>query len=122
MRCLVTGCAGFIGSNLTDRLLANGHEVVGYDNFSTGRRANLAFPDKQNFRFIEGDIRHLETCRKACGEAELVLHQAALGSVPRSIDDPIATTDNNVGALTFATGGENTFDAAGRATSTTDAT
>ena len=96
---LVTGAAGFIGSHLVEKLLALGQRVIGLDNFSTGRRANLAFPDQQNFRFIEGDIRHLETCRKACGQAELVLHQAALGSVPRSIDDPIATTDNNVGGF-----------------------
>jgi UDP-N-acetylglucosamine 4-epimerase len=93
---LVTGAAGFIGSHLVEKLLSLNQQVIGLDNFSTGKRANLAFPDKKNFRFIEGDIRHAETCRKACAKAELVLHQAALGSVPRSIDDPIATTENNV--------------------------
>jgi len=96
---LVTGAAGFIGSHLVEKLLSLDQKVIGLDNFSTGKRANLAFADKQNFRFIEGDIRHLDTCRKACAQAELVLHQAALGSVPRSIDDPIATTENNVGGF-----------------------
>ena len=91
---LVTGAAGFIGSHLVEKLLKLDQKVIGLDNFSTGKRVNL--PQHQNFRFIEGDIRRLETCREACKDAELVLHQAALGSVPRSIDDPIASTDNNV--------------------------
>jgi len=94
---LVTGAAGFIGSHLVEKLLSLDQKVIGLDNFSTGKRANLS--RHQNFRFIEGDIRRLETCREACKDAELVLHQAALGSVPRSIDDPIATTENNVGGF-----------------------
>jgi UDP-N-acetylglucosamine/UDP-N-acetylgalactosamine 4-epimerase len=100
---LVTGVAGFIGSHLAERLLRAGQKVVGLDNFSTGKRGNLlhvknSIPEKawKNFRFIEGDIRSLETCREACRAVELVLHQAALGSVPRSIDDPLASHDNNV--------------------------
>jgi len=99
---LVTGCAGFIGSHLAERLLALGQNVVGLDNFSTGKPRNLAHIKASagarwgNFRFIEGDIRRIADCREACREVELVLHEAALGSVPRSIDDPVATTDNNV--------------------------
>jgi UDP-N-acetylglucosamine/UDP-N-acetylgalactosamine 4-epimerase len=89
---LVTGAAGFIGSNLVDKLLALDQNVVGLDNFSTGKRDNL----DRRIRFIEGDIRSLETCREACRGADVVLHQAALGSVPRSIDKPLATHDNNV--------------------------
>jgi UDP-N-acetylglucosamine/UDP-N-acetylgalactosamine 4-epimerase len=89
---LVTGAAGFIGSNLVERLLALGQEVVGLDNFSTGKRENL----RDGMRLIEGDIRSLESCRAACRGVEIVLHQAALGSVPRSIDKPLATHDTNV--------------------------
>jgi len=89
---LVTGAAGFIGSNLVDALIALGQEVVGLDNFSTGKRENV-HPD---IRFIEGDIRDLATCRRACRGVDVVLHQAALGSVPRSIDDPLASHDSNV--------------------------
>ena len=100
---LVTGAAGFIGSHLAETLLGLGQTVVGLDNFSTGRRENLKLVAEavgearwQRFRLIEGDIRSLEDCRAACAEAEVVLHQAALGSVPRSIDDPIATHESNV--------------------------
>jgi UDP-N-acetylglucosamine 4-epimerase len=100
---LVTGAAGFIGSHLAETLLKAGQAVVGLDNFSTGKRHNLshvkdAVGDRawRNFRFIEGDIRSLETCRDACRSVELVLHQAALGSVPRSIDDPLSAHDSNV--------------------------
>ena len=100
---LVTGCAGFIGSHLAERLLELGQSVVGLDNFSTGKpenlfhiRSSIGEARWKNFRFIEGDIRRLADCREACREVELVLHEAALGSVPRSIDDPIATTENNV--------------------------
>jgi UDP-N-acetylglucosamine/UDP-N-acetylgalactosamine 4-epimerase len=89
---LVTGAAGFIGSNLVDALVALGQEVVGLDNFSTGKRENV----HRDMRFIEGDIRDLATCRRACRGVDLVLHQAALGSVPRSIDDPLASHDSNV--------------------------
>ena len=89
---LVTGCAGFIGSNLLERLLKLGQNVVGLDNFSTGKRENLP----PGIRFIEGDIRSLDACRRACQGVNVVLHEAALGSVPRSIDDPIASSASNV--------------------------
>ncbi|HEV3010910.1 MAG TPA: SDR family oxidoreductase [Burkholderiales bacterium] len=89
---LVTGAAGFIGSNLAQELLRLGQNVVGLDNFSTGKRENV----QDGMRLIEGDIRSLETCREACRGVDFVLHQAALGSVPRSIDKPLATHDNNV--------------------------
>jgi UDP-N-acetylglucosamine/UDP-N-acetyl-alpha-D-glucosaminouronate 4-epimerase len=89
---LVTGAAGFIGSNLAEALLRLEQDVVGLDNFSTGQRHNL----DPRVRLIEGDIRSLETCREACRGVDLVLHQAALGSVPRSIERPLATHDNNV--------------------------
>lgn len=95
-RWLVTGAAGFIGSHLAERLLSLGQSVVGLDNFSTGKRANLACLAGPDFRLIEGDIRDLETCRRACRGVQAVLHQAALGSVPRSIDDPIASTQSNI--------------------------
>ena len=101
---LVTGVAGFIGSNLLETLLCLNQKVVGLDNFETGYRKNLdaAITDSGNpnasnlFTFIEGDIRDLETCRKACESVDYVLHQAALGSVPRSIEDPIATNQANI--------------------------
>jgi UDP-N-acetylglucosamine 4-epimerase len=100
---LVTGVAGFIGSHLAENLLRLDQTVVGLDNFSTGKRENLAHIKAavgaergRRFRFVEGDIRSLETCRAACRGVEAVLHQAALGSVPRSIDDPVATTESNV--------------------------
>ena len=89
---LVTGAAGFIGSHLAEHLLQLGQAVVGLDNFATGKRANLP----TGIRFIEGDIRSLDACRRACQGADIVLHQAALGSVPRSIDDPIASNEANV--------------------------
>lgn len=100
---LVTGAAGFIGSNLLESLLALNQCVVGLDNFSTGYRQNfdevqsLLSPEQwANFRFIEGDIRNLADCEKACKGVDYVLHQAALGSVPRSIADPISTNANNI--------------------------
>jgi len=100
---LVTGAAGFIGSNLVETLLNHGQRVVGLDNFATGYPANLEDIKAQVgpaawrlFSFIEGDIRDLETCRRACRGAGRVLHQAALGSVPRSIKDPVATHQANV--------------------------
>lgn len=99
---LVTGAAGFIGSNLVETLLQLGQDVVGLDNFSTGYQANLddavaraSGPGAGRFEFIRGDIRDLETCKRACRGVRLVLHQAALGSVPRSIADPITTHDVN---------------------------
>ena len=93
---LVTGAAGFIGSHLAEHLLALGQQVIGLDNFATGKRANLLPLQSPRFRFIEGDIRSLDACRRACQNVEVVLHEAALGSVPRSIDDPIASTEANV--------------------------
>ena len=89
---LVTGAAGFIGSNLAAELLELGQNVVGLDNFSTGKRENVI----SGMRLIEGDIRSLDACREAVKGVDLVLHQAALGSVPRSIDRPLTTHDNNV--------------------------
>jgi UDP-N-acetylglucosamine 4-epimerase len=100
---LVTGVAGFIGSNLLESLLALGQRVVGLDNFATGFQHNLdqvrdavGTEAWGRFRFIEGDIRSLETCRAACSGVDVVLHEAALGSVPRSIDDPITSHEVNV--------------------------
>src|SRR5689334_22601234 len=100
---LVTGVAGFIGSNLLEALLSLGQDVVGLDNFSTGFQHNLdqveaaVGPEAwSRFRFIEGDIRDLDTCREACAGVEVVLHEAALGSVPRSIDDPLTSHACNV--------------------------
>lgn len=92
MRYLVTGCAGFIGSHIVERLLQRGDEVVGLDNFATGHRRNIAPFD---FRFIEGDITDRPTCHRACEGVDHVIHQAALGSVPRSIEDPIAAHESN---------------------------
>ena len=89
---LVTGAAGFIGSNLVAELLELEQDVVGLDNFSTGKRENLI----PGLRLIEGDIRSLDACREAVKGVDVVLHQAALGSVPRSIDRPLTTHDNNV--------------------------
>jgi UDP-N-acetylglucosamine 4-epimerase len=100
---LVTGAAGFIGSHLVEHLLALDQAVVGLDNFSTGKRENLELVRQaagearwKSFHFIEGDIRSLDTCNAACAQADLVLHQAGLGSVPRSIDKPLRTHDSNV--------------------------
>lgn len=102
-RWLVTGSAGFIGSHLVENLLLLDQDVVGLDNFATGHRHNLdqvaaiVGPERwQNHRFIEGDIRDLRTCREACDGADAVLHNAALGSVPRSLADPLATNSANI--------------------------
>ena len=103
---LVTGCAGFIGSNLLEVLLALDQNVIGLDNFSTGHPANLrevreaVTPAQwQRFRFIDGDIRDAAVCAHAARGVDYVLHQAALGSVPRSIDDPITSNAVNVGGF-----------------------
>ena len=94
---LITGGAGFIGSNLTEYFLVSGYKVVCLDNFSTGHRHNLKdFLGNPDFKLIEGDIRNLEDCILAVKGVNYVLHQAALGSVPRSIKDPITTNDVNV--------------------------
>jgi UDP-N-acetylglucosamine 4-epimerase len=94
---LITGGAGFIGSNLCDYFLSKGHLVVCLDNFATGHLHNLKdFIDHPNFRLIEGDIRNLSDCQQAVQGVDYVLHEAALGSVPRSINDPITTNDVNV--------------------------
>lgn len=103
---LITGVAGFIGSNLLETLLGLDQTVVGLDNFSTGHHHNLEQVQRlvtvdqwDRFRMIEGDICQLETCRRATEGVDFVLHQAALGSVPRSIADPITTNLNNVGGF-----------------------
>jgi UDP-N-acetylglucosamine 4-epimerase len=100
---LITGVAGFIGSNLLETLLKLDQQVVGLDNFATGHLRNLdevrtlvSADQWARFAFIEGDIRKLEDCRRACEGAEYVLHQAALGSVPRSLADPITTNATNI--------------------------
>jgi len=100
---LITGVAGFIGSNLLETLLKNNQRVIGLDNFSTGFQYNLdqvknlvSAEQWDNFTFIEGDMRNIETCNKVCDSVDYVLHQAALGSVPRSIEDPITTNENNI--------------------------
>lgn len=96
-RVLVSGGAGFIGSNLIETLLGQNNEVCCLDNFSTGKRANIeSFLGRKEFRLLEGDIRDFETCRQACDGVDYVLHQAALGSVPRSIDDPMTSTEVNI--------------------------
>ncbi|KQB44178.1 Capsular polysaccharide biosynthesis protein WbpP [Flavobacterium daejeonense] len=94
---LITGGAGFIGSNLCAYFLDKGNKVICLDNFATGHRHNLKnFTDNPDFILIEGDIRNLEDCHKAVHGVDYVLHQAALGSVPRSIKDPVTTNDVNV--------------------------
>jgi UDP-N-acetylglucosamine 4-epimerase len=94
---LVTGGAGFIGSNLCESLVNNGNKVVCLDNLATGKMENVKdLLKRDNFSFFKGDIRNLEDCQKACAKADYVLHQAALGSVPRSINDPITSNDVNV--------------------------
>jgi len=100
---LITGVAGFIGSSLLEHLLDLGQRVVGLDNFSTGSRGNLddvlAGRESAAFRFIEGDIRSLDDCREACDGVDIVLHQAALPSVPMSIEEPLASHAVNVGGF-----------------------
>jgi len=97
MKVLVTGGAGFIGSNLCEVLLSRGFDVVCLDNFSTGFKKNIqGLFDNPRFELIEGDIRNMDDCRKALKDVEYVFHEAALGSVPRSINDPITTNDVNI--------------------------
>lgn len=100
---LITGVAGFIGSNLLETLLKLNQQVVGLDNFLTGHMSNLeevrslvTMAQWSNFTFIEGDTRDLATCQKACDGVDYVLHEAALGSVPRSIEDPTTTNEHNI--------------------------
>lgn len=97
MKILITGGAGFIGSNLVEHFLLQEHEVICLDNFSTGKLENIqSFLENPNFNLIEGDIRNLDTCNQATQGVDFVLHQAALGSVPRSVKDPITTNEVNV--------------------------
>jgi UDP-N-acetylglucosamine/UDP-N-acetylgalactosamine 4-epimerase len=99
-KVLVTGGAGFIGSNLVESLLNSGNSVVCLDNFSTGKRENLkAFAQNPDFKLIEGDIRNYSDCLKAVENIDIVFHEAALGSVPRSITDPMTSTDVNIGGF-----------------------
>ncbi|QLG46706.1 SDR family oxidoreductase [Costertonia aggregata] len=94
---LVTGGAGFIGSNLCEALLKNNNKVVCLDNFATGKKDNIDhLLSNSNFKLVEGDIRNLNDCHQACENIDYVLHQAALGSVPRSINDPITSNQVNV--------------------------
>lgn len=96
-KILVTGGAGFIGSNLCEELVKKGNYVVCLDNFSTGRIENIqGLLDNNRFKLIEGDIRNLDTCLKAVNGVDVVFHEAALGSIPRSIDDPITTNAVNI--------------------------
>jgi len=94
---LITGGAGFIGSNLCEYFLSKGHQVVCLDNFATGHRHNIKdIINNPEFRLIEGDIRNISDCQNAVNGVDYVLHQAALGSVPRSIKDPVTTNEVNV--------------------------
>lgn len=94
---LVTGGAGFIGSNLCEAILNKGYQVRCLDNFSTGHKENIIpFLDDNDFTFIEGDIKDLDTCQKACAGVDYVLHQAAWGSVPRSLEMPLFYCENNI--------------------------
>lgn len=99
-KVLVTGGAGFIGSNLVESLLSANNSVVCLDNFSTGKRENLTgFIGNPLFTLIEGDIRNIDDCKKAVKDIDIVFHQAALGSVPRSIKDPVTSVDVNIGGF-----------------------
>ena len=96
-KIVITGGAGFIGSNLCEYFVRKGHEVLCFDNFATGHRYNIeALLAHPNFTLLEGDIRNLSDCQKAVAGCDYVLHQAALGSVPRSINDPITTNEVNI--------------------------
>jgi len=112
---LITGIAGFIGSNLAEFLLEHNQKVIGLDNFSTGYQKNLDMIKKsvgkvkyENLKFIEGDISDYKTCEEACVGVDIVLHQAALGSVPRSIADPVTSNLSNItGFLNMLTAAKN---------------
>src|SRR5688572_10287910 len=100
---LVTGAAGFIGSHLVEKLLGLGQRVVGLDNFAAGRESNISHVREtvaeeqwKNFLFVEGDIRNLPICHKLCEGVDYLLHEAALASVPASIQDPIGSNESNV--------------------------
>lgn len=102
MKILVTGGAGFIGSNLVDHFLGLGHEVVCLDNLATGFEKNIEHNyGNPKFTFINGDIRDIDTCRLATADYQFVSHQAALGSVPRSIADPIKTNSVNIDGFLY---------------------
>ncbi|MCK9268840.1 MAG: SDR family oxidoreductase [Bacteroidales bacterium] len=99
-KLLITGGAGFIGSNLIERFITQNNTIVCLDNLATGKLNNIRpFFDRSDFTFIEGDIRDYDTCRKAVEGVDVVLHQAAMGSVPRSIADPVTTNDVNIGGF-----------------------
>ncbi len=99
-KVLITGGAGFIGSNLIERFLQQNNYIVCLDNFAAGKRENLEpFNKNPNFKLLEGDIRDILICRRAVEDVDVVLHQAALGSVPRSIKDPATTNDVNIGGF-----------------------
>lgn len=99
-KLLITGGAGFIGSNLIERFITQNNEIICLDNLATGKLNNIRpFFDRSNFTFIEGDIRDYATCRNAVEGVDIVLHQAAMGSVPRSIADPVTTNDVNIGGF-----------------------
>ena len=99
-KILITGGAGFIGASLCDHFIAQGYPIICFDNLATGRKTNIAhLLDNPLFTFLEGDIRNIGDCKKAVEGVQYVLHQAALGSVPRSVNDPITTNDVNVGGF-----------------------
>ena len=99
-RFLITGGAGFIGSNITEYLLQHGAKVRVFDNLATGNMDNLnQFQSHLNFDFLKGDLRNVQDCRDACKDIDAVCHQAAIGSVPRSIKDPVTTNDVNIGGF-----------------------
>ena len=96
-RVVVTGCAGFIGSNICKTLVDLNADVYCLDNLSTGHKSNIeCLINRKNFKFLQGDITDLKTCQFSCQNMDFVLHQAALGSVPRSIKDPLTTNNVNI--------------------------
>ena len=100
IKVLVTGGAGFIGTNLVEELLKQGARVTCLDNFATGHKKNIEpFLNNDRFTLIEGDIRDLDDCKRACNDQHFVFHQAALGSVPRSINDPATTNAVNISGM-----------------------